>query len=233
MKDKEKYCYEYPRPALTTDCVIFGFDDSDLKVLLIQRGIEPYKGKWALPGGFVQMDENAEEGAKRELYEEAGLKDIFIEQLYTFSDVDRDPRGRVVTVAYYALVSLKNNMPKAGDDAKNAAWFSIHAIPSLAFDHEKILRMAFYRLKGKIRYQPIGFELLPEKFTLPELQHLYEIILETSIDRRNFRKKILSMDILLELDEKQKGVAHKAATYYTFDKMKYEQLSLKGFNFEI
>jgi 8-oxo-dGTP diphosphatase len=233
MEQKEKYCYEYPRPALTTDCVIFGFDESDLKVLLINRGIEPFKGRWALPGGFVRMDETSEEGAKRELFEEAGLKDIFIEQLYTFSDVERDPRGRVVSVAYFALVSLKNSFPKAGDDAHKAEWFSIHEIPSLAFDHEKILRVAFYRLKGKIRYQPIGFELLPEKFTLTDLQHLYEIILETPIDKRNFRKKIFKMDLLIELEEKQQGVAHKAATYYKFDKVKYEQLSLKGFNFEI
>jgi 8-oxo-dGTP diphosphatase len=233
MEEKEKYCYEYPRPALTTDCVIFGFDETDLKILLINRGIEPFKGRWALPGGFVRMDETTEEGAKRELFEETGLKDIFIEQLYTFSDVERDPRGRVVSVAYFALVSLKNNPPTAGDDAHKAAWFSIHDIPSLAFDHEKILRVAFYRLKGKIRYQPIGFELLPEKFTLTDLQHLYEIILETPIDKRNFRKKIQKMDLLLELEEKQQGVAHKAATFYKFDKVKYEQLSLKGFNFEI
>jgi len=233
MEKNLKYCYEYPRPALTTDCVIFGFDETDLKVLLIERGIEPFKGKWAFPGGFVQMDENTENGAKRELFEETGLQDIFIEQLYTFSDVDRDPRGRVVTVAYYALVSLNKFNPKAGDDANKAAWFSVRDIPCLAFDHEKILRMALYRIKGKIRYQPIGFELLPEKFTFTELQHLYEVILETSLDRRNFRKKFEKMDLLIELEEKQQGVAHKAASYYKFDKMKYEQLVLKGFNFEI
>jgi 8-oxo-dGTP diphosphatase len=233
MEREKKYCYEYPRPALTTDCVIFGFDDTNLKVLLIERGIEPFKGKWAFPGGFVNLDETTEEGAKRELYEEAGLQNIFIEQLYTFSEVDRDPRGRVISVAYYALVSLKEYEPVAGDDAKKAKWFSIHEIPTLAFDHEKILRMALYRLKGKIRYQPIGFELLPEKFTFTDLQHLYEVILETSLDRRNFRKKIQKMGLLIELDEKQQGVAHKAATFYKFDKKKYEQLSLKGFNFEI
>jgi len=233
MKSENKYSYKYPRPALTTDCIIFGFDESDLKVLLIERGIKPYKGRWALPGGFVQMNETTEEGAKRELYEETGLKNVFIEQLFTFSDVDRDPRGRVISVAYFSLVNLNNYRAKAGDDASKAQWFSIKGVPSLAFDHEKILRMALYRLKGKIRYQPIGFELLPEKFTLSDLQHLYEVVLEMKIDKRNFRKKILKMDLLIELDEKQKNVAHKAAKFYKFDKTKYEELSKKGFNFEI
>ncbi len=233
MKNELKYSYKYPRPAVTTDCIIFGFDESDLKVLLIERGIEPYKGKWALPGGFVQMDETTEEGAKRELYEETGLKDVFIEQLFTFSNVDRDPRGRVISVAYFSLVNLNKYEAKAGDDASKAQWFSVKDVPSLAFDHEKILRMALYRLKGKIRYQPVGFELLPEKFTLSDLQHLYEVVLEMRIDKRNFRKKMLKMDLLIELDEKQQNVAHKAARFYKFDKAKYEELSKKGFNFEI
>lgn len=229
----KEYKYKYPRPALTTDCIIFGFDEVELKVLLIERGIEPYKGQWAFPGGFVQMDETTEEGAKRELFEETGLKNVFIEQLFTFSDVDRDPRGRVVSVAYYALVNLKEHKAVAGDDAAKAKWFSVKKVPSLAFDHEKIFRMAMYRLKGKIRYQPIGFELLPEKFTLTDLQHLYELTLEIKLDKRNFRKKILKMDLLIELDEKQENVAHKAAKFHKFNKTKYEQLRTKGFNFEI
>ena len=233
MEKEKKYCYEYPRPALTTDCVIFGFDGLELKVLLIERGIEPYKGRWAFPGGFVQMNETTEKGAKRELEEETGLKNVFIEQLYTFSDVHRDPRGRVVSVAYYALVNLKEHPATAGDDAKKAQWFSIKKIPSLAFDHEKIFRMAMLRIKGKIRYQPIGFELLPEKFTLSELQYLYEAILEIKLDKRNFRKKIKKMNLLIELDEKQQNVQHKAASFYKFDKQKYEELLHKGFNFEI
>ena len=233
MEKEKKYCYEYPRPALTTDCVIFGFDGLKIKVLLIERGIEPYKGMWAFPGGFVHEDESTEEGAKRELKEETGLENIFIEQLYTFSDISRDPRGRVVSVAYYALVNLKDHKVIAGDDAKNARWFGIDEIPSLAFDHEKIFRTALLRLKGKIRYQPIGFELLPEKFTLSELQHLYEAILEIKLDKRNFRKKIKKMNLLIELEEKQQNVRHKAANYYKFDKQKYEELMLKGFNFEI
>ncbi len=233
MEKEKKYCYDYPRPALTTDCVIFGFDGLALKVLLIERGIEPYKGMWAFPGGFVQMNESTEESAKRELREETALQNVFIEQLYTFSDVARDPRGKVVSVAYYALVNLKEHSIKAGDDAKKAEWFPVKNIPTLAFDHEKIFRMALYRLKGKIRYQPVGFELLPEKFTLSELQYLYEAILEIKLDKRNFRKKIKKMDLLIELEEKQKNVQHKAASYYKFDKQKYKELTHKGFNFEI
>lgn len=233
MKEKKKYCYEYPRLALTTDCIIFGFDEVELKVLLIERGIEPYKGQWAFPGGFVRLDETTEEGAKRELSEETGLKDVFIEQLYTFSDINRDPRGRTVSVAYYALVNLNGHSAIAGDDAAKAQWFSVKNIPPLAFDHEQIFRMAIYRLKAKIRYQPIGFELLPQKFTLRDLQHLYEVILEIKLDKRNFRKKIQKMDLLVALDEKQTNVAHKAAKLYKFNKTKYEELSKKGFNFEL
>ncbi len=225
--------YKYPRPAVTTDSVIFGFDDSDLKILLIKRGIEPYKNLWALPGGFVHENESAEEGAKRELKEETGLENIYIEQLYTFSEPDRDPRGRVISIAYFALVKLGDYKPKGGDDAADAKWFSVKDIPTLAFDHEKIIRTALYRLKGKIRYQPIGFELLNEKFIFAELLHLYETVLEIKIDKRNFRKKMLKTGLLIELDEKQKNVAHKAAKFFKFDKQKYEELSKKGFNFEI
>lgn len=228
-----KYTYDYPRPAVTTDCIIFGFDETDLKVLLIERGIEPYKGSWAFPGGFLNMDETTEEGAKRELEEETGLKNVFIEQLYTFSDVNRDPRGRVISVVYFALVKQKDFKAKAGDDASKAEWFSVKDIPKLAFDHEMIFRKALYRLKGKIRYQPIGFELLPEKFTLSELQHLYEVVLEMRLDKRNFRRKIQKMDLLIETGEKEQNVAHKAAMLYKFNKTKYDQLSKTGFNFEI
>lgn len=232
MKTK-KYCYEYPRPSVTTDCVIFGFDNGELKILLIERGVEPYKGKWAFPGGFMRENENSDECAKRELQEETGLKDLFIEQLFTFSDVDRDPRGRVVTVAYYALVKLALYNIEAGDDASNAKWFPISQIPPLAFDHDRILRMAIHRLRGKIRYQPLGFELLPEKFTIPELQNLYETILEIKLDRRNFRKKILSTGLLIDHNESIKGQPHKGANLYSFDAIKYQQLSNTGFNFEI
>lgn len=227
------YKYKYPRPALTADCVIFGFDEGDLKILLIKRGIEPFIGQYALPGGFVREHESTQEAAERELREETNLKGVYIEQLYTFSEPNRDPRGRVVSVAYFALVKLADYHPKGGDDAAEAGWFSVKEMPSLAFDHEKIIRTALYRLKGKIRYQPLGFELLDEKFTLSELQHLYETVLENPIDKRNFRRKILKTGLLIELEEKQQNVAHKAARFYKFDKQKYIALSQKGFNFEI
>ncbi len=229
------YSYEYPRPALTVDCVIFGLDENDLKVLLIERAHDPYEGCWAFPGGFVDMDETTETAAKRELWEETGIKSMFLEQLYTFSGVERDPRGRVVSVAYYALVKLidYNDQVRASSDAKKAMWFSVNEMPALAFDHAEIFEMALQRLKGKVRYQPIGFELLTEKFTLSQLQKLYEIILNKELDKRNFRKKILSMDLLVELSERQQGVSHRAAKLYQFDKEKYTALESKGFSFEL
>lgn len=227
------YTYDYPRPAVTTDCVIFGFDGHDLNILLIERGIEPYKGRWALPGGFVKMDESTEEGALRELEEETGVKNVFIEQLYTFSDPDRDPRGRVISVAYFALVKSTGINVVGGDDASAARWFPIHEIPSLAFDHDMILRVAHQRLKAKIRYQPIGFELLNEDFTIPELQSLYEAVLDVQFDRRNFNRKIMSLDILIPLDKKDSGVPHRGARYFKFDNQKYTELVKRGFNFEI
>ncbi|HEY9153866.1 MAG TPA: NUDIX domain-containing protein, partial [Opitutaceae bacterium] len=195
------HTYEFPRAALTVDCVVFGFDEGDLKLLLIQRGIEPFAGKWALPGGFVRLEESLEEAALRELQEEAGVSRVYLEQLFTFGDLKRDPRERVVTVAYYALVKLSDHRVKGATDARNAAWFSVSDLPRVAFDHDKIIEAALERLKGKVRYEPIGFELLPPKFTLTQLQHLYETILETTLDKRNFRKKILGMDLLIETDE--------------------------------
>jgi 8-oxo-dGTP diphosphatase len=227
------YSYEYPRPSLTVDCVVFGLDEENLKVLLIERDLEPFKGKWALPGGFVRLDETLDEAARRELREETGVTNVYLEQLYTVGDIDRDPRERVVTVAYYALANLSDHRIKATTDARNAAWFAVSDLPRLAFDHDKILAMALARLKGKLRYQPIGFELLPRKFTLSRLQRLYETVLERPLDKRNFRKKILSMDLLLELDEIEQDVAHRAARLYSFDEKKYQRLAKKGFNFEL
>ncbi len=228
-----KYSYRHPRPALTVDCVVFGLDDEDLKVLLIQRDAPPFEGRWALPGGFVQMDETLEESALRELQEETGIENVFLEQLYTIGAIERDPRQRVVTVAYYALVKLSDHRVQAATDARNAAWFAAHDVPRLAFDHQTILRMAHERLRGKVRYQPLGFELLPTKFTLRQIQHLYEVVLDRPLDKRNFRKKILSMGILIELDEVETDVAHRAARLYKFDSKTYRRLTKHGFNFEL
>lgn len=228
-----KYQYEYPRAALTVDCVVFGLGEEDLKVLLIQRDLEPFEGSWALPGGFVRLEETLEEAARRELSEETGIENVYLEQLYTIGDVDRDPRERVVTVTYYALVNLSDHRVHAATDARNAAWFAIDDVPALAFDHPKILKLAHERLRSKVRYQPIGFELLPAKFTLRQIQHLYEVILDRQLDKRNFRKKILSMGILVELDEVETDVAHRAARLYKFDRRKYRRLTKQGFHFEI
>ncbi len=228
------YTYEFARPGITVDCVVFGLDEQDLlKVMLIQRDIPPYKGQWALPGGFVRVEESLETSALRELREETGIENVFLEQLYTFGDVNRDPRERVVTVAYYALVNLSEHRIEATTDATDAAWFPVVELPKLPFDHDKIVATALKRLKGKVRYEPIGFELLPKKFTLSQLQKLYETVLGQKLDKRNFRKKFLKMNLLIELDEIQKNVSHRAARLYQFDEDKYLKLKEKGFNFEI
>jgi 8-oxo-dGTP diphosphatase len=225
--------YKHSRAALTVDCVVFGLDERDLKVLLIQRAEPPFEGRWALPGGFVHTDETLEEAARRELQEETGLEQVFLEQLFTFGQVDRDPRERVVTVAYYALVRLSSHRVRAATDAREADWFAMDDLPKLAFDHDQILETAYERLQGKLRYRPIGFELLPQKFTLTQLQKLYEIVLARTLDKRNFRKKILGMNILDDLNEVETDVAHRAAKLYRFNKRQYLRLEKQGFNFEI
>ena len=197
--EKQQYTYKYPHPAVTTDCVVFGFDGHNLNILLIKRGIEPYKGKWAFPGGFMNIDETAEEGAARELKEESSLELRHLKQFGAFSAVDRDPRERVVTIAFYALA--KKSDVRGGDDASEARWFPVNDVPPLAFDHDYILRKAIQRLKQDIHFEPIGFDLLDEQFTIPELQRLYEAILGVQFDRRNFYKKMLQTGILNEIDE--------------------------------
>lgn len=227
------HTYQYPRAALTVDCVVFGFDGGELEALLIQRALEPFKGRWALPGGFVRVDETVDAAARRELEEETGLKNVFLEQLFTFGEVDRDPRERIVSVAYYALVKLSDHRAKAATDAVNAEWFAISKIPKLAFDHADILATALARLRSKVRYQPIGFELLPPRFTLTQLQRLYEAVLETELDKRNFRKKVLGFGLLIPLKETQMTGRHRPAQLFRFDTGKYEKLRQRGFNFEL
>jgi 8-oxo-dGTP diphosphatase len=227
------YSYQFPRPALTVDCVVFGLDVEGLKILLIRRGLEPFRNRWALPGGFVRIDESIDDAARRELREETGLENVFLEQLYTFGKLGRDPRERVVTVAYYALVNLADHGVQAASDADSAAWFDVRDLPKLPFDHEELVEKALERLKGKVRYQPIGFELLRPKFTLSQLQGMYETILERRLDKRNFRKKVLLLDILEETDDLEEDVAHRAARLYRFNRGRYDKLVKRGFNFEI
>jgi 8-oxo-dGTP diphosphatase len=227
------YTYRHPHPAVTVDGVVFGFDDADLKLLLIQRKVDPFKGKWALPGGFVRPEEDLEQAVRRELADETGITRLYLEQLFSFGDPKRDPRERVISVAYYALVKLADHRLRAASDAVDVAWFPVAELPKLAFDHEKIVDVALRRLKAKVRYEPIGFELLSEKFTLGELQGLYEAVLEQAVDKRNFRKKILGTELLDPLDEYQQDVAHRAAQYYRFNRARYDQLKKRGFNFEL
>ena len=227
-----KYHYKYPHPCVTTDCVIFGFDGTRLNVLLVERGIEPFKGYWALPGGFLRMNEKAVEGAKRELFEETGLKDAYIQQFHTYTDPQRDIRdgARVITIAYYALV--KKSEVKGGDDAAKAQWFPCDKVPSLAFDHLMILREAEKALRRQIHFEPIGFELLPEPFTMTELQRLYEAILDVKFDRRNFCNKMLKLGILNQLEETRLMPNKKEAFLYTFNPESYSELKDKGFRLE-
>lgn len=225
--------YEHPRPALTVDAVVFGYDQEAQRVLLVRRGAAPFAGRWALPGGFVRMNETLEQAARRELHEETNIRLAYLEQLYTFGALKRDPRERVVSVAYYALVKSSDYAPHAATDADEARWFPVHDLPALAFDHAEIVDVARARLRAKVRYEPLGFELLPRKFTLTELQRLYEMVLERPLDKRNFRKKVLSLGVLAELSELEQGVARRPARLYRFDERRYAKLKKHGFHFEL
>lgn len=209
---------KYERPSVTVDVVIFSLVDNDLQVLLVKRKYPPFAGIWAIPGGFVRMEESLEDAAMRELAEETGVTDVYIEQLYTFGDPDRDPRTRVITVAYFALVPHDAIRPRPGDDAAETAWYSMFDLPRLAFDHEDILAYALQRLRYKLEYTAVGFELLPDVFTLSELQHAYEIILGEQLDKRNFRRKILSSDVLEEIGHKKKDGEGRPAMLYRYRK---------------
>lgn len=228
--EQNSYTYKYPHPSVTTDCVIFGFDGTALKVLLVERGLDPYKGRWAFPGGFLRMEESAENGALRELQEETGMTGAYVKQFHTFSEPDRDPRERVITIAYYALVRMQE--VRGGDDASKAEWFSLDRVPALAFDHDLILRMALSELRRQIHFEPIGFELLPGKFTIKELQLLYEAILDVKFDRRNFYNKMKHLGILTQLDETVQNSPQKEAFLFKFNPDKYNELKQKGFRLE-
>ncbi len=208
---------KYDRPSVTVDVVMMSLRQRDLQVLLVKRRSWPYEGMWAIPGGFVNMDESLEEAAKRELQEETSVQDVYLEQLYTFGDPGRDPRTRVITVVYFALLDCGRLQVRAADDAVDVGWFSVYDLPPLAFDHAKILEYTLNRLRGKLDYTTIAFNLLPEQFTLHELQRVYEIILHRRLDKRNFRKKILSTGILEDTGVKKMEGTHRPARLYRFN----------------
>ncbi|MFH1248631.1 MAG: NUDIX domain-containing protein [archaeon] len=208
---------EYQKPAVTVDIIIFTVLDSELKVLLVKRALPPFKDMWAIPGGFVRIKESIEDAAKRELREETGVEDVYLEQLYTFGDLSRDPRGRVITVSYFALMNSDDVRLEAKTDAKEARWFSVKELPKLAFDHDKILSYGLMRLRWKFEYTTVAFSLLPKKFTLTELQKIYETIFNKKFDKRNFRKKIISLNIV-KSGEKKKDVSNRPPQLYSLKK---------------
>ncbi len=215
---------------VTVDIVVFTIREADLHVLLVRRGVPPFEGQQAIPGGFLREGESLEEAAARELYEETGVRNVYLEQLYTFGDPGRDPRGQVVTVAYYALVASGRLSLIAGADAADARWFPMARLPRLAFDHQRILQYALERLRNKLEYTTVGFQLLPEKFTLGELQTVYEVILGRRLDKRNFRRKIALLGILKPLREWQR-TGRKPAQLYRFAAARFEKLKDKGILF--
>ncbi len=208
------YTYRNQHPAVTTDIVIFTIRQDELKVLLIKRALPPYKGEWALPGGFIKLKESLEEGAKRELEEETGVSGVYLEQLYAFGQPDRDPRERVITVTYFALVPSDKLEIVGGSDAEGVSWFGMNELPDLAFDHNTILKMAHQRLVAKLDYSTIAFQFMPKQFTLSELQQVYELILREQIDKRNFRKRILGLNLIKETGKERKAGAHRPAKLY-------------------
>ncbi len=219
--------------GLSLDCVVFGYHEGEVQVLLVERSVEPYKGSWALVGDLVHPESDLASSANRILENLTGLSGIFMEQFHTFDAVDRHPLGRVVTVGYYSLVQSKHYHPVASAWAKSTRWFSISELPELAFDHKEILDKGIQTLKRRVRYRPVGFELLPSKFTLGQLQSLYEALLSEKFDKPNFRKKILRMDLVTPLNEYQENVSHRPAKLYAFDERRYNLLRKEGFAFEL
>jgi ADP-ribose pyrophosphatase YjhB (NUDIX family) len=219
--------YQQDRLLAAVDCIIFGFDKNELKVLLIKRGFEPEKGKWSLVGGFLHRDESLNQAAHRILSHYTGLDQIYMEQVATYSEVDRDPGERTISTAFYALINLQEYSGKL-HTAYNAQWFTLNEAPPLIFDHNSMVTHALQKLRDKAAYKPIGFELLPEKFTMPQLQKLYEAIWNTEFDKRNFINKINSFKILIKLDEKDFSTSRKGAYLYKFNAEEYEKQNASG-----
>ena len=208
------YCYAYPHPAVTTDVVLFCILHRRLQLLLIRRAAEPYRDMWALPGGFLEIDEDLETCAKRELEEETGIRDVYLEQLYTFGRPHRDPRERIISVSYYALAQTEQLTPRAGSDAREVRWFALSELPELAFDHADIISLAHQRLVAKLDYSNIVFQFMPESFTLSELQSVYEILLNRRLDKRNFRKRLLAQNLIQVTGKYTHTGKHRPARLY-------------------
>ncbi len=232
LKDSPKFYSGVEKLLIAVDCIIFGFDKTNLKLLLFKRKVQPFKDNWTLIGSFVRKSENLEQAAKRILYEATGLSEVLLKQLFCYGRTDRDPGDRVISIAYYALIPLiEDNECTTGEH--EAQWFEVDNAPSVILDHNEMVFSARKKLCENTKYEPIGFELLPEKFTLPQLRLLYEALFQRKLDRRNFSKKILSMDILEKLDEKDKSTSTKGANLYRFDELKYKDKLENGFYFKI
>jgi hypothetical protein len=224
----------HPKLLVAVDSIIFGFNENehDLKLLLLKRNFEPEKGKWSLMGGFVSPNESLDGAAQRIVSQLTGLDNVYMEQLYAFGDINRDAGGRIISVAYFSLLRI-NEHDSELVKKHGAHWISINDLPEMIFDHQEMVQKALRKLRIRARTQPIGFELLPEKFTIPQLQRLYEAIYQVPFDKRNFRRKLLAMGLLQKLDEKEKETSKKGAFYYRFNRTKYEELIEKGFNFDL
>lgn len=228
------YYSHHPKLLIAVDSIIFGFNENehDLKLLLLKRNFQPEEGNWSLMGGFVSTDENLDDAAKRIVKQLTGLNDVYMEQLYTFGDINRDSGGRIISVAYFSLIKINEYDSKLVKE-HGASWVSLSQLPTLIFDHNEMVQKALRKLRIRARTQPIGFELLPQKFTIPQIQRLYEAIYQFPFDKRNFRRKLLAMDLLEKLDEKEKATSRKGAFYYCFNQKKYEELIERGFNFDL
>jgi len=233
VKQSKRGIYNIYSPHLVAvDCIIFGFVDSELKLLIIKRVMDPYKGLWSLMGGFVHPKESMDEAAYRVLFDLTGLKDLYMTQLYTHGEINRDPGARVISTSYYSLIKMQDIDPEH-KGISNARWCPLNELPELIFDHGRMVEMALESLRDEAQRKPIGFELLPPKFTIPQVQSLYEAIYQQKFDKRNFRKSILKMNLLDQLEEKDKENSRKGAFLYCFNEEKYKELLRQGFFFNI
>lgn len=232
MTQHQPFYSEAEKLLVAVDCIIFGFDEGKLKLLLFKRKVEPFPNEWSLIGSFVKPSESVRAAAGRVLEESTGLSNVYLEELGSYGEINRDPGARVISIAHTALIRISEHQHQL-NDLFQAKWFGVEAIPELILDHNDMVQHALSTLRRRARYQPLGFELLPEKFTLPQLKTFYDAIYQKDLDRRNFRKRILSMNILKKLEEKDKSSSRKGAFLYQFDQAKYEELSARGINFEL